>query len=70
MKLHEWMEWRGVRDAVLAERLDVSRATVSRVRRGKMQPSLDLARRIYAETAGQVEPNDLAELPALERERA
>ena len=67
MKLNAWMERRRIGDAELAERVGVARATISRLRRSKMLPSLDLARRIYVETGGQVGPNDLVELPELRR---
>ena len=65
MKLNQWMERRRVGDAELAEAVGVARATISRLRRDKMLPSLDLARRIYVATGGQVGPNDLVELPEL-----
>ena len=69
MKLQDWMDLRKVGDEQLAARVNVSRASISRVRRGKMNPSMELARRIYAETGGQVEPNDLIDLPRLSLKR-
>ena len=61
------MEWRRVSDEELAERVGVSRVSISRLRRDKMVPSFDLARRIYVESDGYVQPNDLVELPRLTR---
>lgn len=50
-----------VSDEGLAAELAVSRATVSRLRRGKMVPSFDLAARIYEVTGRKVTPTDFLE---------
>ena len=71
MKLAEWMEWKAVSDKALASRVGVARASISRLRRGKMNPSMELARRLYAATDGAVQPNDLVDLQlSLKRRRA
>jgi len=64
MRLSEWME-KGrrapVSDDEMAAELGVSRATVSRLRRGKMVPSFALAGRIYEVTGRKVTPTDFIE---------
>lgn len=47
-----------ISDEAFAMEIGVSRATVSRLRRGKMAPSFDLAARIYEATGRKVSPND------------
>lgn len=52
MTLQEWMDANGVTDADVAARAAVDRSTISRVRRGKIAPSLTLAVALNAITAG------------------
>ena len=63
MDLTTWMCAVGLDDA--AEKANVSRSTVSRLRRGKAQLSKPLAATLYLLTGGQVTPNDFYDLPAL-----
>ena len=65
MKLDEWMAKRRISDELLATELGVSRATVSRLRRGLQVPSLGLAARIAAITKRRVTANDF--LPEAQR---
>jgi transcriptional regulator with XRE-family HTH domain len=58
MKLDDWMAKRRVSDELLANELGVSRATVSRLRRGLQVPSMRLAARIAEFTKGRVTAND------------
>lgn len=44
--------------AVLAERLNVSQPTISRIEAGKQWPDRDLLQKIFDLTDGQVTPND------------
>jgi len=46
MTLHDYMQAHGIRDAELAQKLGVSRPYVSRLRRGKRQPSLPVAAKL------------------------
>ncbi len=52
--LGRWMKAKGLDDRDVAELLDVSRATVSRLRRLKHRPRWPLAARIHAVTLGKV----------------
>ena len=70
MRLEDWMRARGVSDEELADRVGVSRASISRIRRSKMNVSMATAQRIYAATDGAVQPNDLAHLELSLRRRA
>ena len=59
MLLPDFMAAHGLDDEAVAEKLRVSRSTISRVRRGVMRPSFDLAVRLFKFTHGLVTPNDL-----------
>jgi DNA-binding XRE family transcriptional regulator len=48
----------GISDEMLAETVGTSRATISRLRRGKLVPSLRLAREISEATGGYVTADD------------
>jgi len=48
--LDAWMIANNVTDAALAERVDVSRPFISRIRQGLRQPSLKVALRLAKET--------------------
>lgn len=52
MTLQQWMDANGVTDDALAVRAGVDRSTISRVRRGKIAPSLALAGTLNSITAG------------------
>lgn len=52
MTLQEWMDANGVTDDALAARVGVDRSTISRVRRGKIAPSLTLAGALNTITDG------------------
>lgn len=62
--LSDYMRNRSISDDAFAAVLGVSRATVSRLRRGKMVPSFDLAARIHSATDSQVSPNDFLNAPS------
>ena len=73
MHIASYMTLTNMRDDDLAEKVGVSRVTISRVRRGICSPSLRLAARIADATQGAVTPNDFAltaRPPAREREVA
>lgn len=53
MKKEKWPNW------ILADRLGLTPQTLSKIRRGKHKPSLQLAKAIVAFTRGQVELCDL-----------
>lgn len=68
MHIAIYMRLHGISDATLADKVGCNRATISRVRRGVMPPSLSLASRIADATKGAVTPNDfLPGQPAGER---
>lgn len=50
MTLDQWMRERGVTDQALAEKVNVSRPYLTRIRRGERQPSLRVAMRLVYET--------------------
>ncbi len=73
MHIATYMRLHGISDADLAELVRCNRATISRVRRGVMPPSLSLASRIADATKGSVTPNDFiasGHAPAPKTERA
>lgn len=61
MRLAAWMAKRRISDELLASELGVSRATVSRLRRGLQVPSMALAARISEFTKRRVTANDFLE---------
>jgi len=54
--LDAYLAAKDIQNAAFAGRLRVSEATISRLRRGKQRPSLDLALKIERETEGVVSP--------------
>jgi len=58
MKLAEWINSSGVSARELASRVETTEATISRLRNGRAQPSMELAQRIAHATGGAVTPND------------
>ncbi len=64
MRLADYMEKHGLSDDDLAGPFKVTRATVSRLRRGKMVPSFDLVVRIHEATGKKVTPNDFLDVAA------
>lgn len=58
MNLDRWMTETGATDEAFAVMVGVSRPTISRIRKGKRQPSLDVMRAIWEATAGAVTAND------------
>jgi len=58
MKLADWMRERGLRDGDIAARLEVTRTTISRIRREKLTPSAALIARIFELTEGAVPPTE------------
>jgi transcriptional regulator with XRE-family HTH domain len=65
MSLADWMTANGLDDETLAEKANVTRATISRLRRGKQKPGDQLAATLFSLTGGQVTPNDFYDLPEL-----
>lgn len=61
MQLCEYMRKNSLSDGEVAERLGVSRPTVTRWRNGAMLPDWPMARRIQEWSGGNVSPNDWAE---------
>lgn len=59
MNLAAWMIEDGLDDDALAERAKVTRATISRIRRGKALPSPALARVFIGLSCGRVTLNEL-----------
>jgi transcriptional regulator with XRE-family HTH domain len=60
-RLDAYLTARSVSNRDFSQRLGVSEASISRLRRGKQKPSLDVALKIERETAGAVTPTDLVE---------
>ena len=58
MKLAQWLKKSGISARELAQRADTTEATISRLRNGRVQPSLELAKRISEATGGAVTAND------------
>ena len=48
----------GTSDDTLAARLEIDRTTISRLRRGKRMPSVEMMRAIWEATGGAVTAND------------
>lgn len=64
MQLEAWMAEHDVGDAELAKLAQTDRTTISRIRRGKQRPSLDLAARLAEATGNAVTPNDFVGIEA------
>jgi phosphopantothenoylcysteine decarboxylase/phosphopantothenate--cysteine ligase len=62
MKLTTWLKKNGVTAREFASRVDTTEATISRIRNGRAQPSMDLAGRIAAATSGAVTANDFLKI--------
>lgn len=58
MKLSSWMEREELDDQTLADRCNVDRTTILRIRKGTHKPSPGLMEAIARETQGEVLPND------------
>jgi hypothetical protein len=65
MTLSEWFAQNPDAVETFHRRIKVSRMAVSRYRRRERIPDRDVMPRIYAETDGDVTPNDFYELPPL-----
>lgn len=61
MKLSEWLKSSEMRACDLARAVGTTEATISRLKHGNSQPSIDLARRISEATGGAVTANDFME---------
>lgn len=68
-KLADWLRRNNIGDADFASRVGTDRTTISRIRRGKQRPSLDLAGRIAAATKGAITANDFVEPVAPDQRR-
>lgn len=55
MTFSAWMKKRKLKDAQAAELFGCHRAHISKVRRGVINPSFELAQRIYKESKGRVD---------------
>jgi transcriptional regulator with XRE-family HTH domain len=58
MRLEDWMTATKATDQALATKLGVDRSTISRIRRGKRVPSVEIMRAIHEATSGAVSAND------------
>lgn len=56
--LARWMKEAGINDAQLAEKAGCDRTTITRLRQGKVTPSLALVARIVAASGGGLSAND------------
>ena len=54
MRLDEWMAHQKLSDEILAQRVNVTRATISRIRRKKQKPSVELATRFVLLSGGEI----------------
>jgi phosphopantothenoylcysteine decarboxylase/phosphopantothenate--cysteine ligase len=62
MKLSPWLKFNGISARELAGRVGATEATISRIRNGRAQPSMELAQRIADATGGAVTANDFLDL--------
>lgn len=62
MKLSYWLRLEGNSARDLASRVETTEATISRLRNGHAQPSMELAERIFTATGGAVTPNDFLDI--------
>lgn len=67
MTLETYLKEHGLTDAAFGARVNLSQSYVSRLRRGKENPTADALARIYEGTAGAVTPNDLLGMKPAER---
>jgi len=58
MRLSNYLELTGTSDEDFGKRINRNRSTVSRLRRGLIQPDWNTAELILRETEGAVTPND------------
>ena len=63
MKLDEWLHQERISGAELARRVGVHETTITGVRTGRQYPSVKLAKRIEAATAGAVAWAELVDRP-------
>lgn len=61
MHLSDYMAKRGLSDDQVAEAIERSRATVSRIRRRKVRPDWTTIEKLKAYTAGEVTADDFVE---------
>lgn len=61
MHLKDYMDLKGLKDEVVAARIKRSRPTVSRIRRGLVQPSWKTIKLLEKFSGGKVTANDFAE---------
>ena len=62
MKLAQWLKLDGNSARELAAKVETTEATISRLRNGHAQPSMELAQRIFDATGGAVSPNDFLDV--------
>ena len=62
MQFNDWLSQKGLTDGQFATLVNADRSTISRLRRGKHNASLDLLSRIAEATLGDVTPNDFISL--------
>lgn len=62
MHLSDYMTSKNLRDEDVAPEINVTRETVSRIRRRKVRPDWETIRRLVAWSDGAVTANDFAEL--------
>lgn len=64
------MESRGLSDEDVAGAIEVSRVTVSRIRRGKVRPDWSTIGKLKDFSAGEITADDFQDLPEVEETRA
>ncbi len=67
MKLAAWREAKGWTQQQVADELDCTVSTVWRYEQGLRDPDAATKARIFAMTAGEVEPNDFYDMPRWRR---
>lgn len=62
MHLSEYMQWKNLTDSQVALRIGVDRATISRIRRGKVRPDWVTIILLKKMSGGQITADDFVEL--------
>ena len=70
MELDKFIRLTGTTEVKIAEKSGVSQSTVNRIRNGKINPTIDILRRISDATEGAFTPNDYKPREPATREAA
>lgn len=68
--LSQFMESRGLSDEQVGAAIEVSRVTISRIRRGKSRPDWSTIRKLKEFSGGEITADDFQDLPTDEEARA